>query len=130
MTNIPEGAKAPEDHKAPTLQPVINEDELLADLPTLTPPTKLRPRVRNKIMKMAAKLSALAGDDGEINIEVGDANFDTMLDVLADVDEFAESIAIDLEAYVAWSEQSSYEQLSALLTRYASAVGESTSSSS
>ena len=129
MPTIPDGAKKPQDHLAPETEPEVTDDELLAGLPELIAPTKLRLRQRNKIMAMANRLSALTDADGQINIEVGDPSFTELLDVLADVDDFAEAIAVDSSAYIEWSHTASYEQFGALLTRYASAVGESAASS-
>jgi len=129
MPTIPDGAKKPQDHLAPEAEPEATEDELLVELPELTAPTKLRLRQRNKIMAMAGRLSSLTDDAGQISLEVGDPSFVKLLDVLADVDDFAESIAVDAQAYVDWSHTASYEQFGALLTRYASAVGESGASS-
>lgn len=141
MPAIPEGAKVPGDHKA-KVAPVIDDDELLADMPELLPPTKLRPRQRNVIMKLAigmrevvkkSKGGADVDDTEEVSIDMESLSADElamMLDVFADIDEFAELIATDPKKYVEWSQQASYEQLSALLSRYSSAVGESTGSSS
>jgi len=129
MPEIPAGAKKPKDHLAPETEPEVTEDELLATLPQLTPPHKLRLRQRNKIMAMAARLNGLTDDDGGIEVEPGDPAFVELLDVLADVDDFAETIATDSAAYIDWSHTASYEQFGALLTRYASAVGESAASS-
>jgi len=143
MPTIPEGARVPGDHKA-KVAPVVDDDELLADLPELVPPTKLRPRQRNVIMKLALgmrelvkRVKGITGDDlddaEDVSIDManlGDEDLGAVLDVFADIDEFAESIATDPKKYIEWSQKSSYDQLSALLSRYSSAVGESTGSSS
>lgn len=143
MPTIPEGAKVPGDHKT-KVAPVVDDDELLADLPELVPPTKLRPRQRNVIMKLALGMRELVkrvkgitsddlddAEDVSIDMEsLGDEDLGAVLDVFADIDEFAESIATDPKKYIEWSQKSSYDQLSALLSRYSSAVGESTGSSS
>lgn len=126
--DIPEGAKVPQDHLE-SVNHTPDEDELLAGLPELIPPTRLRPRMRNKIMTMATKLSEYSKEDGTLDMSPGDDGFAAVLEVLADIDEFAESIASDPAAYIEWSMRSSYEQLGALLSRYASAVGESSGSS-
>lgn len=129
MPEIPEGAKVPQDHLAP-VDHTPEEDELLVDLPALTPPTRLRLRQRNKIMSMAMRLNELQTEDGQIELEANDPKFNVLLDVLADIDEFAEAIAENKADYVEWALAADYEKFAALLTRYASAVGESSSSSS
>lgn len=178
MPTTPPGAKKPQDRKPPAakaLEQELTEDELLADLPELKAPGRLRVRDRNKILTLSFKLSAftedndvdystlkkadlvaeidrrnenrdedekittageknedlvaaLEADDNSIHLEADDPRMPLMLDVLADVDEFAESIAVDKEAYVEWSLGKGYEVFSALLSRYASAVGESIAS--
>lgn len=129
MFEIPEGATQPQDHLPPAAAPVIADDELLADLPELIPPHKLRLRTRNKVLKLAASLLEYQDEDGELNFDASSPAFAAMLDVLADTDDFAQSIAADEAAYVAWAEKAGYEHFTALLMRYASAVGESLSSS-
>jgi hypothetical protein len=136
MPTTPPGAKKPQDRKptaAETLESELNQDELLADLPELKAPARLRLRERNVILKLAINLRSLMdeGDESEsasINIDEDDARMPLLLDVLADIDEFAESIAVDKDAYVEWSLNKDYETFSALLMRYASAVGESSAS--
>lgn len=138
MPAVPEGAKVPEDHKsnaADELDAKLSEDELLADMPALTPPTKLRLRERNRIMKLALSMREfVSGDeseDGSVEIDTDsltEEELGKLLDMLASVDEFAESIAGDRHAYVEWSQGKDYEVFSALLSRYSSAVGESSSS--
>ena len=75
-----------------------------------------------------ALVEALEADDQAIHLDADDPRMPLLLDVLADVDEFAESIAADPAAYVEWSLGKGYEVFTALLMRYASAVGESTAS--
>ena len=140
MPTIPEGAKVPEDHKmsaADELEATLSEDELLADMPSLIPPAKLRIRQRNTIMKLALSLRDLMPDDGDEAVSVDldldnleGADLEKLLDAMADIDDFAESIALDKTAYAEWSQGKDYEVFSALLSRYSSAVGESNSSAS
>lgn len=144
--DLPEGAKAPQDHLPPAEEPDLTDDELLADLPAMVPPNKLRPRKRNQIMKMAFSLRDLMPEDDEDDDETGeeksvDLDIDTlgedgmnrMLDLIADFDEFAETHLTlgdeGRQAYVEWAEQADYEQFSALLGRYSGALGKSNSSS-
>lgn len=176
MPEIPDGARQPQDHK-PTaekeLERSLAEDDLLGDMPELTPPVKLRLRQRNTVMKLAlglrnfvpapdpeeveaekAKYSKYSTEELADLLEVrglevdggrteqiavlaeGDAqqpdlDMDTLtdeqlgafLDALADIDEFAESIAKDRAAYAEWAEGKSYDTFTSLLSRYSSAVG-------
>ncbi|MCI2958253.1 hypothetical protein MN032_11140 [Agromyces atrinae] len=48
-----------------------------------------------------------------------------LMGVAAAVDEFAESIALDKEAYIEWAEGKDMDVFFAILNRYSSAVGES-----
>lgn len=140
MPAIPEGAKVPQDHKmsvADELEATLSEDELLADMPALVPPAKLRIRQRNTIMKLAFRLRDIIPDseDGVVSVDLDLESLDDevlgkLLDAMADIDDFAESIAVDKAAYAEWSQGKDYEVFSALLGRYSSAVGESSSSAS
>ncbi len=134
----PTGAKKPQDRKptaAAQLEATLSDDELLADLPELKAPGRLRLRQRNVIMAIALRLNEFVGDeedsDGEgFSIDEDDPRLPQLLDILADIDEFAESIAVDPKAYAEWAEGKDYDVFTALLQRYASAVGESDASSS
>jgi hypothetical protein len=178
MPTTPAGAKKPQDRKpsaSEVLEQELSEDELLADLPELKAPGRLRVRDRNRVLSLSLKLSSFAKDSDEdysglkkadllaeierrnadlddderivpasernvdlvaaleandvgIHIDVDDPRMPLLLDVLADIDEFAESIAADKDAYVEWSLGKGYDVFSALLSRYSSAVGESTAS--
>jgi hypothetical protein len=133
----PAGAKKPQDRKptaAAQLEATLSDDELLADLPELKSPGRLRLRQRNVIMAIALRLNAFVGDDDDsdegLSLDENDPRLPQLLDILAEIDEFAESIAVNREAYVEWAEGKDYDHFTALLQRYASAVGESTASSS
>lgn len=136
MTLIPEGVKAPQDHKA-KIEPVLSDDEILAGMPELKPPHRLRIRDRNKFMKLALGMRSIipdtGADDAAIEFDMDDLDDEQlgkMLDIFAGVDDIAESIALNPEAYVAWAETASHDAFAAILSRYSSAVGESSSSSS
>ncbi|WP_230671038.1 hypothetical protein [Rathayibacter sp. Leaf248] len=123
--------RVPEDHKtkAPTAaerrESDAEQDELLAGMPALRPPHRLRARQRSRIMRIALKfMPFMPDDDSGFDIDVKDPRMADLLDIFSDVDDFAESIAEDPAAYVEWAEGASYDQLSALLSRYSSAVGE------
>lgn len=103
------------------LETELDIEELLADLPELKPATRLRARDRNKVLAIIAAREDLEAP-GE---ESGTADMVGLLDIAAEVDEFAESIAVDRDAYVAWAEGANYRQLLAILSRYGAAVGES-----
>lgn len=131
----PAGAKKPKDRKpkaADQLEDSLSEDELLADLPELKAPGKLRIRQRNVIMAIALKLKAFVGDDedddGSFEMDEDDPRLPQLLNILAEIDEFAESIAKDPIEYAEWAEGKDYDVFTALLQRYASAVGESSAS--
>lgn len=120
---------------ADELEKEISDEELLADLPELRSPERLRIRHRNRIMSayFKAERNGLISDSEEGEDEdLKGEKLEVMFEFLADVDDFAESIAIDLDAYVEWAEKNSsnYPAYMALMRRYVSAVGESNGSSS
>lgn len=137
MPTPPAGAKKPQDKKpsqaAIEREQIVDEDRALADMPALYGPHELRIRERNRLMAIVVRLHALANDDGELDVdmEADSPEARELLDVIADADDFAESIAVDKDAYIAWarSPRAGYEQFTAILTRYGRAVGESSSSS-
>ena len=113
------------------------DDELLADLPELAAPTRLRVRQRNVIMNLAMRMRSMfpemdkEGESFEFDIDKAtEEQTAALLDIFAQIDEFAEGIATDRAAYVEWALKADYAQLSALLSRYSSAVGESSGSAS
>lgn len=123
-------------HDAETVQPIepsaeeahereLAEEDLLADMPALREPHRLRVRHRNRILRVALHASGLdieaaTSEDADPEAQIA------LLELLADVDEFAESIAVDKEAYAAWSESKSdkYDVFMAILNRYAVISGE------
>ncbi|MFD5864355.1 hypothetical protein ACFWGP_05350 [Agromyces sp. NPDC127015] len=110
----------------------LANEELLVDMPTLKPPHQLRIREKNRVYKLLFS-SGFISDTGDITITDDKSVLEqlpSMLDMAADVDDFAESIAVDKQAYAAWSEGKDFDVFFAILNRYASAVGESTSSAS
>jgi hypothetical protein len=112
--DIPEPTEAEVAHEA-----TLNADELLADLPKLKEPTKLRLRERNRLLTLMFNSQALA-EDGKID---GRDEQLAILDLMAGIDEFAESIAVNQEEYVVWAEGRTYEAFIAILDRYAVALG-------
>ena len=99
-------------------------DEVLADMPELHPPHALRIRERNKIMEIfnnfrkSGLMDKLEKPGIDAAVEVGA--------LLADVDDFALSIAFDKNAYLVWSRKNAnnYDAFMALLMRYTESVGE------
>lgn len=148
MTTEVKGRK-PQDHKqkagtaSKDVERLRELDELLADMPELCPPHKLRYRDRARVQEIAAEavgrgVIVLKDDDegdGEnegiefdVRREEDRARLRALHDVVAMIDEFAESIALDPEAYTEWSLSKNEEHFFAILTRYDEAVGESNGS--
>jgi hypothetical protein len=133
MSNIPEGAKVPQDRKVGKVQQF---EEGLAQLgiPVGTVPLGFRPRQRNEVMELAFRLRDLVKpDDGADEVEVdldslSDEQTKELLDVIADFDDLVAANALDPGEYVTWSRLAGYEDFSSLLTLYAGVLGESTSS--
>ncbi|WP_136057239.1 hypothetical protein [Microbacterium sp. K24] len=112
--------------------------ELLADLPPMRPATRFRVRHRNDFANLvldAAKSGAFAGEDS------GPLEFDSakpedierlqkLNEFVACIDEWAETIADDPEAYAEWSEGKTHDHFMALYITYRDALGESKSSAS
>lgn len=134
--------KKPQDRKSKAediLEAEIEREDLLAGMPALKPPTKLRLAQRNR-------LSILLMDSGLADLDEGedpdaDEDFDPrnpahrekikdLLGIAAGIDEFAESIALDPVAYAAWAEGKDADVFLAILAVYQSAVGESSGSAS
>lgn len=113
------------------LEQRLSVDEILADMPELRAPEKLRIRHRSQLMSIflrADEQGILTGGEQISDI----SKIEGMLTLLSEVDDFAESIAVDKEAYERWSiaNGDNHEAFVAILTRYASAVGESIGSAS
>jgi hypothetical protein len=135
MTTIPEGAKAPQDHKTSRVEQ-FNEGLAGIGLTEGILPTGLRPRQRNEVMDLAFELRDLVGAEaGEDAVDVDTENLSDeqtkkLLDIIATFDELMQREAIDGAAYDAWSRLAGYDDFSTLLTQYAGVLGESTSSAS
>lgn len=118
-------AKADEPKALQERDNAIELSELLSDMPELRAPEKLRVRHRNQLARLAMKLaSANIHEAVEKNKDLTDEQVDIMLDVMADIDDFAESIAYDADAYADWSAGKELKHFMAIFDRYASAVGE------
>lgn len=97
----------------------LRDDEILADLPELKEPIKLRIRERNVLLELVMRADVMSKAEGADEVATKMA----ALDLMAGIDEFAETIAVDKNAYVEWSEKQSYDAFLALLNRYSAALG-------
>ena len=97
----------------------LRDDEILADLPELKDPIKLRIRERNVLLELVMRADAMTKDENADEVAAKMA----ALDLMAGIDEFAETIAVDKNAYVEWAEAQSYDAFLALLNRYSAALG-------
>jgi hypothetical protein len=97
----------------------LSEDELLADLPKLVEPTRLRIRQRNDLLTLVMGAEEFSQDSSLDDT----ASKVAILNMMADIDDWAESIAFDKEAYALWSEGQGYESFLALMNRYSVALG-------
>lgn len=97
----------------------LRDDEILADLPELKDPIKLRIRERNVLLELVMRADAMSKDENADEVAAKMA----ALDLMAGIDEFAETIATDKNAYVEWAEAQSYDAFLALLNRYSAALG-------
>lgn len=127
----PTRAKAEKEEESPvelTAEEIREQEladaELLADLPELRPPHALRVRHKNRLMAVALRLQEKGVKYGTKNRSVESQI--AMLDAIADIDEFAESIAYDKEAYEEWAIKNA-ENIAAffaILSRYTATLGE------
>lgn len=109
--------------------------ELLDGMPSLRPAYRFRIRHRNDFNNVtleAVKSGAFDRDSLEFDLAIpADVeDFQKLQEFVATIDEWAESIADDPEAYAAWSEGKNEETFMALYVEYRNALGESRGSSS
>lgn len=110
--------------------------ELLGDLPELTPAYRLRARQRAGFdrLKMHATVGGVFTGDGILTFDMtkpGDVKrYDAFLEFVAEIDEWAESIAYDQDAYAEWSAGKTGEHFMAIFMDYQVALGESRGSAS
>lgn len=103
------------------------ENELLADMPALTAPEKLRIRHKNRLKRIsiaAAPTLDRVREARERGEEPGTELVEMVLVITEEIDDFAESIADDPEAYAEWSGGKDTEHMMALFSRYMRASGE------
>lgn len=137
--------KAPQDRKdkAPKPSEILDEEleqkelreQILADLPALRPAARFRLRHRNAFTNLildAAKSGAFDDDEGPLEIETttpeGIERLQKLNKFVESIDAWAESIAEDVDEYIAWSEGKTQEHFMALFVSYREALGESSSS--
>lgn len=116
----------------------LEEDALIGGaLPHLLPALSFRQRERSNLMKMFVRTSDLlsrgtddeSDGDGKSTVKLSslsDDEYVALLDVLADVDDFFESIAVDKPAYREWATGGldKTSGIIALLNRYMADLGE------
>jgi hypothetical protein len=148
----PQDRKAPARSKAAAKTPKPSEvvdaeqeaaelrAELLGDMPVLRPPHRFRLGHRNAFTNLtldAAKSGAFDGNgdgDGMLEFDLtkpGDIErYQKFADFVASVDDWAETIAEDKDAYAEWSEGKTEEHFIALYMHYRDELGKSRSSES
>lgn len=108
------------------------EADLLADMPTLTAPDKLRINHQNALRRLSLqvapsfeRLRGLRDDDGVLSAEDMDAeSYEGIFLATELIDAFAESIAKDPEAYADWAAGKDANTFFAILSRYTRTSGE------
>lgn len=111
-----------EDREARERERIAEEDELLADMPPLADPHRLRIKHQNALKRISLKAAPTfkklrAGDRGDDTLEG--------LFVLSEqIDAFAESIAKRPDDYAEWSAGKDENVMLAIFGRYSRARGE------
>jgi len=107
-------------------------EELLADLPPLRPAITFRMRHRNDFQNLlldAAKSGAF-DEDTEGPLEYDETRkedierLQKLNEFVAQIDEWAETIAEDPEAYAVWAQGKTHDHFMALFMQYRDALGE------
>lgn len=137
--------RKPKDHapKAEELhEQQLEQEDLLADMPKLRPPHRLRLRHRNPLLDILLDSGLMddvdeddeAEEDEELDFSNPEhrAKIKDFMRTAAAVDDWAESIAEDPVAYAAWAEEhsDSPDVFLAILAIYANASGKSNGSAS
>lgn len=132
-TEAPEVAESPSEQIDAHLAAEEARAELLRDLPALRPARRFRLGHRNRfhdLLLEAQKSGAFDRDDMEYDLSVPEdiEDFQKLQKFVESIDEWAETIAEDAEAYALWSEGKTEEHFLALFTRYKADLGESNGS--
>lgn len=112
------------------------EADALAGLPELLPAHRFRARHRVNFqnLQLEALKSGVFGGDGALEFDTstpeGIERYQALLDFIATVDEWAETIAIDADAYADWAAGKDYNSFIALFVKYQRELGESSRSDS
>lgn len=104
--------------------------ELLADMPPLRPARRFRLGHRNAFHNLsleALKSGTFDGESMDFDMDKPEdiERFQKLQKFVESIDEWAESIAEDANAYAVWSEGKSEEHFLALFAEYKEALGES-----
>ena len=110
---------------ADSVEATLTLEERLAGIPDLIPPHRLRVKHRNKIRSIFLNLERKGVFESE-GVEIREDRIEDFMAVIEDVDEFAESIAYDHEAYVDWASDNgnNVDAFAAILEHYMAALGE------
>ena len=103
---------------------IAEENELLADLPQLTDPKKLRIKHQNALKRIslaAAPVFKRAREEGD---QRNEETVEAMLVMMEQIDDFAEAIAKRPDEYAEWSGGKDEEYMLAIFSRYMRALGE------
>lgn len=108
--------------------------ELLADMPPLRPARRFRLGHRNAFHNLSLEALKSRAFDGDMEFNMDKPEdierFQNLQKFVESIDEWAESIADDPEAYTLWSEGKTEEHFLALFAEYKDALGESQRSAS
>ena len=107
------------------------ESEALAGLPALIPAHRFRARHRINFQNLqlnALKSGAFEGNGAlefDMSTPEGIEQYQALMEFVATIDEWAETIAIDPDAYAEWAEGKNYNTFIALFVKYQRELGES-----
>ena len=108
--------------------------ELLSDMPPLRPAHRFRLSHRNAFHDLSLEALKSGAFEGDMNFNTDKPEdierFQKLQKFVVSIDEWAESIADDPNAYALWSEGKSEEHFMALFADYKEALGESQRSAS
>lgn len=131
----PPAVQRPESEEPPILKHTDQLAELEAQLEATNPPQFLpvpwRFRHRTQLRLLMARMASLLDDEGRLVIDEDDlATVQAPLELVSDVDDFFETVAVDPKAYATWSASLAEPErtLLSLLGKYGRAVGESSPS--
>jgi hypothetical protein len=125
-------APKPSDIVDDRLEREAARQELLSDMPELTPAARFRPAQRNTFTDLSLTAMEKGVFDRGIEFDLKKkeeiARYREFMAFVESIDAWAESIAIDKEAYAEWAEGKTEEHMFAILAWYQDQMGESTRS--